>query len=142
MERMGRRMDAVKGWAAALCAVAIGCTLLQMLAPKGGMGKIFRMITAAFFLCCLVSPLLNLKSLLKLDLESLPTEIQSEMLENRLNEQVERQISAAVQRLTETTLEGYGLSAEKIVTEMDTSEDGSIYIKRIILYLEIGRAHV
>ena len=136
MERMGRRMDAVKGWAAALCAVAIGCTLLQMLAPKGGMGKIFRMITAAFFLCCLVSPLLNLKSLLKLDLESLPTEIQSEMPENRLNEQVERQISAAVQRLTETTLEGYGLSAEKIVTEMDTSEDGSIYIKRIILYLD------
>ena len=34
---MGRRMDAVKGWAAALCAVAIGCTLLQMLAPKDEM---------------------------------------------------------------------------------------------------------
>lgn len=129
-------MDAVKGWAAALCAVAIGCTVLQMLAPKGGMGKIFRMITAAFFLCCLVSPLMNLKSLTKLNLDSLPAEIRSELLENRVNEQVERQISAAVEQMAASTLKGYNLSAEKIVTEMDTSEDGSIYIKRIILYLD------
>ena len=129
-------MEAVKGWAAALCAAAIGCTVLQLLAPKGGMGKIFRMITAAFFLCCLVSPLLNLRSLLTLNLDSLPVDIQSEMLENRVNEQIERQISETVQQLTESTLEGYDLSAEKIVTEMDTSEDGSIYIKRITLYLD------
>lgn len=129
-------MDAVKGWAAALCAVAIGCTLLQMLAPKDGMGKIFRMITAAFFLCCLVTPLLNLKSLTNLNLDSLPADIRSEMLENRVNEQVERQIGAAVQKLAEATLSSHNLSAEKIVTETDTSEDGSIYIKRIILYLD------
>ena len=129
-------MDAIKGWAAALCAVAIGCTLLQMLAPKDGMGKIFRMITAAFFLFCLVKPLLYLKTLTSLNLDSLPADIRSEMLENRVNEQVERQIGAAVQKLAEATLSSHNLSAEKIVTETDTSEDGSIYIKRIILYLD------
>ena len=38
--------------------------------------------------------------------------------------------------MAEATLSSHNLSAEKIVTETDTSEDGSIYIKRIILYLD------
>ena len=49
-------MDAVRSWAIALCAAAIGCTLLQILAPKDGMGRIFKLLIAAFFLCCLAAP--------------------------------------------------------------------------------------
>ena len=52
-------MDAVKAWAAGLCAVSMGCVLLKMLAPKGGMGKLIHLIIAAFFLCCFAAPLMK-----------------------------------------------------------------------------------
>ena len=56
-------MDGIKAWAIALCAAAVGCSLLHMLAPKGGMGRLFKLIIAAFFLCCMIAPLMNLKSM-------------------------------------------------------------------------------
>ena len=43
-------MDGIKGWAAALCVAAIGCALMQMLAPKDGLGKIFKLMLGAFFM--------------------------------------------------------------------------------------------
>lgn len=129
-------MEAVKSWAAALCVVAIGCTLVQYLAPKGGMGRIFRILIAAFFLCCLVSPLLSIKGLSSLPLDMLPEEIQADMLQEKVNEQLERQIETAVEGIVQTALDNYHLEAEKIETITDTSEDGSIYMKQIILYLD------
>ena len=45
---------------------AIGCALMQMLAPKDGMGKIFKLMLGAFFLCCMTMPLLQLRSILSL----------------------------------------------------------------------------
>lgn len=129
-------MDAIKGWAAALCVVAVGCTLIQMLAPKDGMGRIFRILIGAFFLCCMVSPLLSLRHITNLDLNLLPTEIQSTILEEKVKEQLDRQISAAVEKIVNQAMENYNLKAEKVETMTDTSEDGSIYMKQIILYLD------
>lgn len=129
-------MDAVKGWAATLCIVAVGCTLLQFFAPKGGMGRIFRIMIAAFFLCCLVSPLLSIKNITQLPLDLLPEDIESDLLQNKVNEQLERQVSVAVESIVNTALDNYHLKAEKIETKTDTSEDGSIYMKQIILYLD------
>ncbi len=129
-------MEFVKGWAGALCAVAIGCTVMQMLAPKDGMGRLFRILTAAFFLCCLTAPLLGLKSIPNLSLDTLPEDIRSDLLTEKVNEQLSRQVGAAVEGIAGQALKNYGLSAEKIETITDTSEDGSIYIKQIILYLD------
>lgn len=129
-------MDAIKGWAAALCVVAVGCTLIQMLAPKDGMGRIFRILIGAFFLCCMVSPLLSLRKMTNLDLNLLPAEIQSSLLEDKVKEQLDRQISAAVEKIVNQAMENYNLKAEKVETITDTSEDGSIYMKQIILYLD------
>lgn len=129
-------MDSVKGWAAMLCAVALGCALLQMLAPKEGLGRIFKLIAAAFFLCCLVTPLLSLKSLTRLSVDFLPEEVRADVLQERVNEQVLRQIDAALQRVTTEALEGRNIKVEKVEAQTDTSEDGSIYIERVILYMD------
>lgn len=129
-------MDSVKGWAAMLCAVALGCALLQMLAPKEGLGRIFKLIAAAFFLCCLVTPLLSLKSLTRLSVDFLPEEVRADVLQERVNEQVLRQIDAALQRVTAEALEGRNIKVEKVAVQTDTSEDGGIYIERVILYMD------
>ena len=48
-------MTGFLGWAGAVCMAAAGCTLLHMLVGKRGIGKVFRLVTAAFFLCAVLS---------------------------------------------------------------------------------------
>ncbi|HIW73476.1 MAG TPA: stage III sporulation protein AF [Firmicutes bacterium] len=129
-------MNAVTGWAAALCTAAVGCTALHMLAPKGGLGKLLRLLTAAFFLCCMVSPLLELKNITPLSLDTLPAEVSAEALQERVNAQFERQVTAALEQVARQTLENYSLEPAKVAIKMDTDENGGIYITKIILYLD------
>ena len=129
-------MNAVTGWAAALCTAAIGCTALHMLAPKGGLGKLFKLLTAAFFLCCMVSPLLELKNISALSLEVLPEEISAQALQERVNAQFERQVTAALEHTARQTLEKYSIEPAKVDVNMDMDENGGIYITKIILYLD------
>ena len=129
-------LDGVTGWAAALCTAAIGCTALHMLAPKGGLGKLLRLLTAAFFLCCMVSPLLELKNLLPLSLDSLPQEVSAEALQERVSAQCERQVTAALEKAAGQALERYSIAPAKVDVEMDIDDTGGIYITKIILYLD------
>ena len=129
-------MDSIKAWAAALCVAAIVCAMLQMLAPKEGTGKIFKLILSAFFLCCLIMPLLNAGSLTRLDISALPGEVQAELLEERVNQQLMRQVQETVEQLSRTVLESSGVEAEKIEVKTDTSEEGSIYIQQVTVTLD------
>lgn len=129
-------MDTVTKWAAALCVAAIGCTVMQMLAPKGGLGKIFKLITAAFFLCCLISPLLSMKSILTLQTNDLPGEVSADVLQDRVKEQFKNQINIALQKAAEQTLANYHIPIAKIEADMDTGADGSIYINSVTVYLD------
>ena len=129
-------MDSIKAWAAALCIAAIVCAVLQMLAPKEGTGKVFKLILSAFFLCCLIMPLLRVGSLTRLDISVLPGEVQAELLEDRVNQQLMRQVQATVERLAETALDSSGVKAEKIEVKTDTSPEGSIYIQQVTITLD------
>lgn len=129
-------MDSIKAWAAALCIAAIVCAVLQMLAPKEGTGKVFKLILSAFFLCCLIMPLLRAGSLTRLDISVLPGEVQAELLEDRVNQQLMRQVQATVEQLAETALDSSGVKAEKIEVKTDTSPEGSIYIQQVTITLD------
>lgn len=129
-------MDPVVKWAAALCVAAVGCTALQILAPKGGMGRIFRLITAAFFLCCMASPLLSANSLINLDIGDMPSEVSNDIIKERVKEQFEAQVNEALGRVAEQTLNNYDIKLSKIEVNMDTGEGGSIYINGVVLYLD------
>lgn len=78
-------MDGIKGWAAALCVAAISCALMQMLAPKDGLGKIFKLMLGAFFLCCMAMPLLELGSITSLHVDSLPGDVTNELLQEKVD---------------------------------------------------------
>ena len=129
-------MDKVTSWAAALCVAAIGCTALQMLAPKGSLGRLFKMITAAFFICCMAVPLMSFRSV-DLNLDNIETEVSSnDDLNNKVNKQFEEQVTAALKQVADSALEQYGIKVSKVKVNMDTNEDGSIYISGVILYLD------
>ncbi len=129
-------MDGIQGWAAALCVAAIGCALMQMLAPKDGLGRIFKLMLGAFFLCCMGMPLLQMGSITSLDVGSLPSDVTNELLQEKVDAQLRRQVESAVVKLAETALANRDVEAEKIAVTMDTSEDGGIYIQQVTIYLD------
>ena len=124
-------MDNVKTWAFTVCVAALVCTAVQMLVPKTGTGKVFRMVMAAAFLLCMIGPLADGISL---QFPQFDGEINADTaeLEDTLEQQLCRQIETAVRQCCEEE----GFSAEKVQAITDISSDGSIYMKQILIYTD------
>ena len=59
-----------------------------------------------------------------------------QMLQEKVDAQLRRQVEATVRQMAEKALENRGAKAEKITVTMDTSEDGGIYIQQVTIYLD------
>lgn len=124
-------------WAGTVCMAAAGCTALHMLVGNKGTGKVFRLLTSAFFLCAVLSPLLHLKD--SIDLSALQTETTNTA---DLEEVALQQMQASTEKIlleeVNETLKNHDLNAEKLEIRMDTSADGRISITDIIVYIPPG----
>ena len=135
-------MDGIRAWCAALCLAALGCSAVGLLAPKNGTGKLLRLITMTFFLCCMLMPLLKLHSVESLDFDGLPPEVTAELLEDTVTQQLQRQVEDAVIALTRESLAKREITAEKIEVITDTSENGGIYIQQVTITVDKQTAPV
>lgn len=129
-------MESIRTWSTAVCLAALGCAALQLLAPKAGAGKLFRLVTATFFLCALLAPLLTLPSWRRLDFRDVPDAVTAELLADTVRQQAERQIQEAARALTEEALAERGACAEKIEVNTDISEQDGIYIQQIVVTVD------
>ena len=129
-------MDGIRAWSTAVCLSALGCAALQLLAPQGSLGKVFRLVANTFFLCCMLLPLLNIGSLTKLDIRDMPEGVVSSLLSDTVNRQLERQVQDTVTTLTAQALAERNVTAEKIHVETDISADGSIYIQHVAITVD------
>lgn len=135
-------MESVRTWGVSICCAAVGCAILQMLAPRGGLGKLLELIGALVFLGCALSPLATLPSL---DWQSVPSvplsdTAKSELLQAQLLRQIDEPLQQAVQREGAAALSSYGLAAEKIEAVTDMGADGGIYISKIAVTLTKSQA--
>ncbi len=129
-------MADIRAFAITLCAVSLGCTVLQLLMPKGSFGRLFSMVVAAFFLCSLLAPLSHL---MNGETQSVPpTEmtLSEEELRNlyykQLHQKTEETLSVRVKQI----LASYDVAVSKVELDMHISDDGDIYMRRIIVYLD------
>lgn len=129
-------MDAIRAWSTTLCLAALGCAAVQLLAPKGGTGKLFRLVTNTFFLCCMLLPLLQIGSMTAPNIADLPDVVVSDMLSHTVTEQLRVQVRDTVTRLAEDALAQRGITAEKIVVTTDISDNGGIYIQHVSLMVD------
>lgn len=128
-------MTGFLGWAGAVCMAAAGCTLLHMLVGKKGIGKVFRLITAAFFLCAVLSFLPTVRKTLaelpQIEAQTADTDTLRAAAVRQLQEGTE----ARLLDIVNTALASYDLKAEKVAVDMDTLADGSISINRISVFV-------
>ena len=129
-------MDGIRAWSAALCLVALGCSAVRLLAPKNGTGKLLQLIITTLFICCLLMPLLKLRSFEALDIRGLPDEVTAELLEDTVAQQLRRQIEDAVTTLTEQRLAEQEIIAEQIAVQTDISAEGGIYIQQVTITVD------
>ena len=129
-------MEAIRAWGGALCAAALGCTAVQLLAPSGGLGKVFRLVVNTFFLCCMLMPLCTAGRFAALNVELLPNEVVSELLADTVTEQLQTQVCDTVEALTRQAFAERGVETEKIEVYTDISEDGGIYIQRVAVTVD------
>lgn len=129
-------MKDIRLWCSVVCLTALGCTAVRLLAPKDGVGKLFRLITVSFFLCCFISPLLHLSSSAALTIDWMPPETVSELLDNRVTKQLQTQVEQVVEEVVVNAFSERNLVTEKIVTETDISDNGNIYIKQITVTVD------
>lgn len=128
-------MSGLQDWAATLCTLAIGCSLLSMLCPAGRMRRVCGILTAVLFLCCLLSPLGSMLTFVK-ELFVLPENTQvSVELTDEVNEQARRILTEALlsdarERLSETA------TVKKVAVYRDSSRTDSIYIERVRVTLD------
>lgn len=129
-------MDGIRAWSTAVCLAALGCAAVRLLAPKAGAGKLFHLITATFFLCCLISPLLDYRLLADWEVEDLPPAVVDEVLEETVTEQLHRQVKDTVTALAEEALAARRVTAKKIEVTTDSLESGGIYIQQITITVD------
>ena len=130
-------MEGLRDWGVSLCLVTAATALLQLLAPKNGLGKLLEMIGSAAFLLCALAPLVTVDWQTDgLFLSPLSETGQRQLLAERLRDQLEPPLQTAVWEQGSEALAAYGLSAEKIEAVMDIDDRGGIYITKILVTLD------
>ena len=129
-------METLRNWSSAVCFAAVGCAAIRLLVPEGKTGKIYRLLVMTFFICSMITPLLNVTVDLSLDAQWLPQEIVDEQLAEKVTEQLSKQVEESVRNVAEECLGYRDTKADQIVVETNVSAEGNIYIERVIVYVD------
>lgn len=132
-------MQALQTWAVSVCSAAVVCAILYRLFPDSSVGKQGRLLLPTVFLFVLISPLFSVGAV-----EWSPTETAAVLDTAALQAQVRRQtvqrVNATLLQMVNQALASYGYQAEKVVTDMDIAENGSISMGQIVVYVDARAA--
>lgn len=131
-------MNAVREWSTAICMAALVAALLQSLVPNGSMERMFKFVIGAFVICALIVPLTKIVPLISMNLQ----EDSGSQQDSNLKGTVEKQLSSAAQEsitnLVNTELNKLDIKCKNVNVIMDTNEDGSISINKVVVILAKG----
>lgn len=133
-------MNAVKEWTAAICMAVLAAAMLQNLVPGGSMERMVKFIIGAFVICAIIAPISKIVPQISLELQQ-PSQSQAD---TGFKNTVEKQISSAAQEsiynLVVAELSRINIKCENVTAIMDTHEDGSISINKVVVKLAKGHS--
>ncbi|MBR7092984.1 MAG: hypothetical protein IKI50_07380 [Clostridia bacterium] len=128
-------MDWIRGWAAVVCAAALLCAVWKYLMPEGTPARTFRLLVAAFFLCCCLYPLQKTAEFSLPSFET-PPPTNEQLLLRRVVEQLAQQVRLRTEEIVGQALEAQHIKSKKTQVTVDTDAHGGIYIKRIEVWID------
>ncbi len=127
-------MEALRGWAIAVCAAAVLCTVLHRLFPETSLGQQGRLLLPCLFLLAVFAPLPGVTV-------SVP-EVQTQAAEDtqalqaRIQQQTVATVNKTLLAMANQALDSYGVQVKKVVADMDIAEDGRINMGQITVYID------
>ena len=127
-------LNAIRIWAAAVCAAAVAASVAQLAAPEGKIQKALRL----FFVCCVMAPFAQGLSLSVGNFET-GIDVQEQTAES-LSQEVLRQTAdgfgSNVRQIIEEALSAKQIFPEEISVSVHVGENDDIYINSIAIWLE------
>ncbi len=127
-------MDGLRGWAIAVCAAAVLCTLLTRFFPETSLGQQGRLLLPCLFLLAVFALLPDLTIALPEMSEQSVEDTQT--LKARMQQQTVVTVNETLLAMANQVLSSYGVQAKKVAAEIDITEDGSINMGQITVYID------
>lgn len=127
-------MDGLRGWALAVCAAAVLCTLLHRLFPETSLGQQGRMLLPCLFLLAVFAPLPGVEISIPETQEQ--TTVDTQALHARIQQQTAATVNKTLLSMANQALASYGVQAKKVVADINITEDGRIHMGQITVYID------
>lgn len=133
-------MNAIRIWAAAVCAAAIAASVAQLAMPDGKVQKAMRCVIGLFFVCCVIMPFAHGLPLSLGEFaweEAAFTEVTDD-LSQELTKQTAEKFAENVHQIVQDTLTAQQIPTKKIEVDVHVGEDSGIYISSLKIQIEEG----
>ena len=131
-------MNAVKEWSAAICMAVLAAAMLQTLVPNGSMERMVKFVIGAFVICALIQPLAKVVPQINIDLQESTQNPVNSQLKGTVETQLTTAAQQSIKNLVITELNNINIKCENVNAIMDTNEDGSISINKVVVILAKG----
>ena len=129
-------MNGIREWTTVICLAAVAAAMLQSLVPNGSMERMAKFVIGAFVICALISPLSKALPQIGAVLKDSGPAKESTRLQSTVEEQTRSAAKASITNLVAAELSSIQMKCKNVDVVMDTNEDGSISITKVIVVLD------
>lgn len=121
-----KTMEALKSWAVTVCLAALAAGMAGMIAPKGNLEKVYKFTLSLFFLCCVLTPLFQIRNIrLHLELPS-TSSASGTAIEETVMRQKRDTAKENIDLLIQNTCERQGVKPLDVDTTVTMNKDGTV----------------
>ncbi len=131
-------MNEFKNAGTIICVCCVACSIISLIVPDKRMNKTVNLVLGLFLICSMIVPIKGIVSTLKGD----DMLLQDYEFEQNVDEDIKNYQKAVMKetadnlvKVTDSLLKNEGIEPDNIKLSLKLSDDNSIYVGRIIIYI-------
>ena len=128
-------MTALNTAASVLCASAVICALMSLIVPYDRMKKAVNLVLSLFLICSLILPVKSAIEQLSLDETFSEYDESISFSQEDFNKAVLKETANSLVLCADELLKNEGLKANDIKLSLRISDEGSIYVGSVLIYI-------
>lgn len=128
-------MDNINTFSVVVIVCCIACSIISLLLPTGRMNKVLSLVLSLFMLCSMIIPLISLVDFFKTDFEYIEPDAKLSSYDKEYNDLVLKKTADNLVLCADELLRGQGINSSNIVVGLKISDNDSIYVSKIIIYI-------
>lgn len=129
-------MEGIRFIGLSICITTVVTSIFSMLAPDSKLDKVLKFAISLFFLTSIISPFVNNKLDFRIELSDITQRVQTRELSQNVQSQFLSIAKGNLENTIENTLLRENISPKKVEVLINISEDNSISINKLMVYIE------